>query len=255
MSTVPREVEVRIEPFAAPAPRARHRGEIADGQGWYAAARTLAADRLPEQAGWQLLAEDLSADPRRFVLVELAGLSFRPLTPGDLADLVRWQRAEHVSPWWRATSVDLAAARERYGPALAGEDPTRHWIVERHGRSIGWVQDYRIGDHPEWTFSVAPQDAVGIDYLIGEPAHVGRGVGTRVLSAYLADVVAPAYDTTTVFAAPDHRNVASLRVLDKLGFVQGTWFDCPVPGGRPSTVVGCTLELAAAYGTGVVTHQ
>jgi len=37
--------------------------------------------------------------------------------------------------------------------------------------------------------------------------------------------------------------------------VQGTWFDCPVPGGRPSTVVGCTLDLRAAYGADVVTHQ
>lgn len=241
-------VELRIEPFAAPAPPARHRGTCTPGQGWYAAARAVAAERLPDQARWQLLAEDLGGDPLRFVLVELAGLAFRPLTTGDLGDLVRWQRARHVAPWWRATSVDLDAARERYAPAIAGEDPTRHWIVECHGRSIGWVQDYRIADHPDWTLTTAPQDAVGIDYLIGEPAHVGGGLGTRMLSAYLSEVVAPAYDTGTVFAAPDHRNTASLRVLDKLGFARGTWFDCPVPGEGASTVIGCTLDLVAAFG-------
>ncbi|MDP9822699.1 GNAT family N-acetyltransferase [Nocardioides massiliensis] len=241
-------VEIRVEPFGQPPPPARHRGEVGAGQGWYAAARELARDRVPDHAGWQLLAEDLADSPRRFVLVEFAGLAFRPLTRGDLRDLVRWQQAEHVAPWWRASAVDLAAAETRYGPAIDGTDPTRHWIVERHGRSIGWVQDYRVADHPDWALTTAPQDSVGIDYLIGEPAHVGRGIGTRMLSAYLTDVVAPAYDAPVIFAAPDHRNRASLRVLDKLGFTQGVWFDCPVPGGEASTVIGCTLDVAATYG-------
>ena len=37
---------------------------------------------------------------------------------------------------------------------------------------------------------------------------------------------APAY-----FAAPDHRNERSLRMLDKAGFVRGLWFDEPEPDG------------------------
>jgi RimJ/RimL family protein N-acetyltransferase len=123
------------------------------------------------------------------------------------------------------------------------------WVVEVNGRSVGFVQDYRIGDHPEYAVLTGRPDAVGLDYAIGEPAWVGRGIGTRMLWVYLRDVVRPHYpDVSACFAAPDHRNAASLRVLDKLGFRQGLWFDEPQPDGRVDTVVGCTLDVCHVLG-------
>ena len=50
-------------------------------------------------------------------------------------------------------------------------------------------------------------------------------------------------DATSYFAAPDHANAASLRILDKAGFTQGTWFDEPQRDGTTATVVGCTLDV------------
>ena len=38
-------------------------------------------------------------------------------------------------------------------------------------------------------------------------------------------------EATTYFAAPDHRNVASLRILAKAGFTEGLWFDEPQENG------------------------
>ena len=55
-------------------------------------------------------------------------------------------------------------------------------------------------------------------------------------------------DATAYFAAPDHRNVASLRILAKAGFTQGLWFDEPQTDGGVSTVVGCTLDVATVIG-------
>ncbi|MGZ6740883.1 MAG: GNAT family N-acetyltransferase, partial [Nocardioides sp.] len=49
---------------------------------------------------------------------------------------------------------------------------------------------------------------------------------------------------TSFFAAPDHRNAASLRVLAKAGFTEGVWFDEPQDDGTTDTVVGCTLDVA-----------
>ena len=51
-------------------------------------------------------------------------------------------------------------------------------------------------------------------------------------------------DATTFFAAPDHRNEASLRMLDKAGFTRVLWFDEPERGGSVSTVVGCSLDVS-----------
>jgi RimJ/RimL family protein N-acetyltransferase len=54
----------------------------------------------------------------------------------------------------------------------------------------------------------------------------------------------PAYDGVgEVFAAPDHRNSRSLRVLEKLGATQGMWFDEPRSDGRVATVVGCSIDV------------
>jgi RimJ/RimL family protein N-acetyltransferase len=50
------------------------------------------------------------------------------------------------------------------------------------------------------------------------------------------------------FAAPDHRNAASLRMLAKVGFEQGAWFDEPQPDGSTTTMVGCSLDLRRVLG-------
>jgi aminoglycoside 6'-N-acetyltransferase len=37
-------------------------------------------------------------------------------------------------------------------------------------------------------------------------------------------------------------------VLEKLGFVAGTWFDEPQPDGTVATLVGCTLDVRQVVG-------
>lgn len=186
---------------------------------------------------------------RRLGLVPHVAIGFRPMTRADFPDAVRWTHQPHVARWWDDEAADLAATERHYGPALDGEDPTRRWVVELNGRSVGFVQDYRIGDHPEYALLTARPEAVGIDYLVGEAAWVGRGIGTRLLWQYLRDVVRPGYpEAPACFAAPDHRNAGSLRVLDKLGFTRGLWFDEPRRDGGVDTVVGCSLDVAAVFG-------
>jgi aminoglycoside 6'-N-acetyltransferase len=181
--------------------------------------------------------------------VPAVSVAFRPMTRADLPSVVRWVAQPHVRRWWDDEADDLARAERHYRPAIDGDDPTRMWVVEVNGRSVGFVQDYLIGDHPDFALLTARPDAVGFDYAIGEPAWVGRGLGTRLLWEFLRDVVGPHRpDAPEYFAAPDHRNAASLRVLDKLGFERGLWFDEPQSGGRVATVVGCALDVRRVLG-------
>jgi aminoglycoside 6'-N-acetyltransferase len=198
--------------------------------------------------------DDLGSPPADERLEKVARIpavsaAFRAMTPADYRDVVRWQSQPYVARWWQDEARDVAAAEAHYGPALDGNDPTRMWVLEVNGRSVGMLQDYRIGDHPEWALLTARPDAVGFDYLLGDPAWVGRGVGTRALWVFLRDVVAPAYPgATEFFASPNHLNAASLRVLDKLGFVRGLWFDEPVGNGRVETLVACSLDVRRVLG-------
>ncbi|HEY6934506.1 MAG TPA: GNAT family N-acetyltransferase [Marmoricola sp.] len=232
------------------------RSTVRAGESWRAAAERRAADI---GLTGRVLAVDLSGDPLVFGVDEQHWFACRPMTWGDLRDVTRWVNQPHVARWWddQRTAAQVAA---HYGPALSGQEPTRRWVFEVNGRSVGFAQDYRIGDHPDYALLTGKPDAVGIDYAIGEPAFVGRGLGTSLLWVLLAEVVVSSYDDLReVHAAPDHRNAASLRVLAKLGFEQGTWFDephDPTSGdGRVDTVIGCTLDVAKVIGTHRVTHQ
>jgi aminoglycoside 6'-N-acetyltransferase len=46
-----------------------------------------------------------------------------------------------------------------------------------------------------------------------------------------------------------------LRVLAKLGFREGPWFDEPGPHGRVDTVVGCALDVTQVMGVNDATEQ
>jgi RimJ/RimL family protein N-acetyltransferase len=176
-------------------------------------------------------------------------VALRPMTRADLRDVVRWRRQPHVAKWFDTGTVPTDAEIEgRYLPRITGDEPTRMFVVEANGRSVGMLQDYLISDHPEFAVLTPDPEAVGVDYLIGEPTWLGRGVGTGMLRRWF-DVAHAGYPSAaTCFAAPDHRNVASRRLLLRVGFSEGTWFDEPQRDGSVATLVGHSLVMASVLG-------
>ena len=202
-----------------------------------------------------MLAADLSGDPLVFRVDREHVFSVRPMTPGDFPDVLRWVNEHHVARWWD-DHRSLEQVTAYYGAAVRGDDPTRMWVWEVNGRSVGFAQDYRISDHPDYALLTSRPDAIGVDYALGEPAFVGRGLGTSLLWVFLRDIVWAAYaGASQFFAAPDHRNAASLRVLAKLGFREGVWFDEPGVRGGTDTVIGCSLDVAQVIARPDVTAE
>lgn len=219
-------------------------GVVGPGESWAQAARRVGAT-----AAGEVSAFDLSGDPKVFTVDRDLRVGLRPMDRGDLPDVARWRAAEHVQRWWAEDgSPDLETVTEKYGPDIDGTTPTRMWVVEVNGRSVGFVQDYRLRDYPEFALLTPDPEAVGVDYAIGEPAWVGKGIGVRMLWAWAQSARRRFPDVSAYFAAPDHRNASSLRALDKAGFTQGTWFDEPQADGGTATVVGCTLDVARVLG-------
>jgi RimJ/RimL family protein N-acetyltransferase len=216
-------------------------GVCEPGESWAAAAARIGMRPVH--------AVDLSAEVKEFDADPMPVVTLRPMVAGDLPFLVRWLGQPHVRRWY---DVDGEPTPERvaehYGPDIAGETATSQWVAEVNGRSVGFCQDYRISDYPEYALLTPHPDAVGLDYAIGEPAFVGHGVGTRMLWVWLVGVAERYPGARTCFAAPDHRNAASLRVLAKVGFEPGAWFDEPQRDGSVSTVVGCALDLRRVVG-------
>ena len=215
-------------------------GVVHDGESWAAAARRTAGsvhgDPVPV---------DLSGEVKQFLVDHDNRVTVRAMTRGDLRDVTRWRQSEHIRRWWASDGEPTAEAVEaKYGPRIDGMSPTRMWVAEVNGRSVGFVQDYRIGDYPDYVVLGPDPDAIGVDYALCEEWS-GRGLGARVLWEWMVRTRHRFPGAATYFAAPDHRNAASLRMLAKAGFVEGLWFDEPGTTGpwtpwsaAPSTCVG-----------------
>jgi RimJ/RimL family protein N-acetyltransferase len=143
---------------------------------------------------------------QRGATVPLPALAFRPLAYEDLPVLEGWLAEPHVAPWYD-TPPDLTA---KYGPRIDGTHPVRVHLLLVDDRPAGLFQCYE-----------APDAEAGIDYLIGDPDLVGRGIGTQAIWAYVRDTVLPAHPAAGhVVADPTPDNLRSVRALEKAGFVR-----------------------------------
>jgi RimJ/RimL family protein N-acetyltransferase len=62
-----------------------------------------------------------------------------------------------------------------------------------------------------------PPDAAGIDLFIGEDAYLHRGLGSRILRAFVNNVIVPS-GVTTVSIDPSAENRIAIRAYEKAGF-------------------------------------
>lgn len=144
-------------------------------------------------------------------------LTLRPMQPADLGLVERWLGEPHVARWYLADST-VARELDDLRRCVFGSEPTHVLIVLEAARPVGWCQWYRCDDYPEHAVAVgaAPGD-VGIDYAVGEPDRVGRGVGTVLVQALVGRIAAD-LPGAGVVADPDAANLGSRRVLEKAGF-------------------------------------
>jgi RimJ/RimL family protein N-acetyltransferase len=144
-------------------------------------------------------------------------ITFRALEPSDYPLFARWLAEPHVARWWPEPAT-VEHVREHYG----GDPATLVHVAMADGRPMGIMQSYRVDDYPEHADSVGMPGGIGVDLFIGEPGMTGKGYGALMLAAFIEDVVRPAYpDATGVVADPEVANRASIRTLEKAGFIRG----------------------------------
>src|SRR4051794_34841710 len=135
--------------------------------------------------------------------------------------LHRWLNEPGVVRWWEGDDVSWEGVVRDYGSA--NRDPVEHWIASVDGTAVGWIQCYASADDPDeaeawWALGV-DRTAAGIDYLVADPDGRGKGVGSAMIRAFVADVVFGRHpEWTQAGAAPYAANVASWRALEKAGF-------------------------------------
>ena len=151
-----------------------------------------------------------------------AGLSFRPLGPGDLEALTaivsEWGVVRNLGSWPWPPEADFTARRAE---PYQGEGFV--WAVLRDGAMVGTIGV--TGPEGETGYTIAP-------------AHQGQGIGTLALQAAVAHAFATR-PLDAIKAAIWADNVASARMLARAGF----------------TMTGSKMELARARGEMTLSHS
>ena len=143
-------------------------------------------------------------------------IEFSPLREDDLPLVREWLGREHVRRWWRDSLDESITEYER---AIAGLDPSDHYLIVVGGRPVGMIETYLVSDHPDWEAIVQVGEGVaGVDLLIGEEELTGQGLGPRALESFAEQIVFANPATHACVAAVDAENRRSLRAFAKAGF-------------------------------------
>ena len=151
-------------------------------------------------------------------------IAFRPLRRDDFGRLAAWLAEPRVARWWNH-DVSPEAIERDFGTSVDGGDATEMFVAELGDEPIGFIQRYPIAAYAEYVEELSrvcpvPPGALSIDYLIGDPAARGRGVGAAMIGAFVAeswDAYPAARDVVVPVAAGNH---ASWRALERVGFVR-----------------------------------
>ncbi|WP_285592433.1 GNAT family N-acetyltransferase [Actinomycetospora sp. NBRC 106378] len=149
-------------------------------------------------------------------------ITFRRVARDDFPLIGRWLAEPHVARWW-AHDPSPAAVERDFGRTLRGEEPAEDLVADLDGRPLGLCQRSFWHAYPEEVAEYAgqidvPTDAMTIDYLVGDPAEVGHGIGTALIRDLAADTFVTHPDAGCLLVPVATGNRASSRALEKAGF-------------------------------------
>jgi aminoglycoside 6'-N-acetyltransferase len=149
-------------------------------------------------------------------------ITFEPLTRDHFELVGRWLAEPHVARWWNHDPSPEAVERD-FGATVDGAEPAQDHLVRLDGAPIGLIQYCRFHDYPDYVAEMADaypveEGTATIDYLIGEPDRVGRGIGTEMIARFVEEIWANEPTTTAVVVPVCSANTASWRALTRAGF-------------------------------------
>lgn len=149
-------------------------------------------------------------------------ITWRPVVEDDFPLLADWLSRPHVRRYWHHDFSPEGVARD-FGPGTRGEEAGEDLLVSVDGVPAALAQRSRIADYAEDFDELSaivevPEHAVTIDYLIADLADTGRGLGTAIIRAVVADTWLSYPEASAIIVPVVAGNIGSWRALEKAGF-------------------------------------
>ncbi len=148
-----------------------------------------------------------------------SAFEFRPMTREDLPMVLAWHDAPHARRFF-GRGKTFEEITEEYLPYIRGEIPIYPYVALHDGQPIGMMSWERLGDFPEVqeAYGVTDPDASNCDVLLGESSAVHRGLGARMIEAFLERIVFADPRITSCVIDPETENFIAIRAYEKAGF-------------------------------------
>ena len=141
-------------------------------------------------------------------------VSLLPFEKFHLEPLTRWLATPAVARWYPQPNENLEWAAQ---PPPGGSQA----IIAKGTHELGYVRWQRVDRETLDSLGLQeiPSNAVGIDIdiLIGEEAHLHKGMGTTALQL-LVDQLRGKGDVPQAGLSPEPDNAAAIRSYEKVGF-------------------------------------
>lgn len=146
-------------------------------------------------------------------------LELRVLGDDDISLVEMWLNKEHVKRWYEIPLLGITI--DDWMSEIKARDGEFRWLTHLialwQGQPIGLCQYYKCIDSDEDFGTLPLTGSYGIDYLIGEEAHLGKGLGKGIITL-LVDKIFSFADAQRVTADIDKDNKASESALLSCGF-------------------------------------
>jgi len=154
----------------------------------------------------------------------VTAFEFKPIERSDFPLISVWLATPHVARWWNH-DPSLSAIEADFGGCVDGTEPCDVFIALLERTPVGLIQRYRFGAYPNYIDELAhiihvPEEVISIDYLVGPPDALGRGIGSAMIAALAARTWADDPATPSIIVPVQAGNQASCRALARAGFVR-----------------------------------
>ena len=109
--------------------------------------------------------------------------------------LHQWFQVAHVKQWYaRGETYSLNIIREQYLPRIIKPDDIPNFIIHLDGKPVGYIQLYQVSKSlPEGVDNYShtlfkqfkPEDLAGIDLFIADENILGKGICSKILTAFV----------------------------------------------------------------------
>ncbi|MDD4492730.1 MAG: GNAT family N-acetyltransferase [Eubacteriales bacterium] len=141
-------------------------------------------------------------------------VTIRPMTSGDFELFKRWLKIPHVAKWYHDPENWTTEIEQQDGAF----NWIHHFIAESDNKKFGFCQYYSCADSDEsWGGYALPDGAYSVDYMIGEPEHLQKGYGKKIL-LLLIEEISKQKDARRIIVQPEAKNTASCKTLLSCGF-------------------------------------